>query len=400
MKLSHILTVICLSILLAANASALTLNSDKKVVDKGKQVIFSGSCTAGIDVVIEGKSESKSVFSNVVTCSDAGTYELIYTPTFLEPSGKWDITVKEGSQESKFQLEVKPVPESHYFLVVFHSPGPVEHYRNEDLNITVQITDAGKAVLDARAVFFDLEGNKRELGHTENGIYTFSYEIPVDARLGTWQLLVLAERLDGDIRSGGENVVPVGIKKAPIKLDIAKPNLSNFDVDTPVDIEISAQYFNGKQISSAKAYVTFKGKRIDLTQTGNAFLGKLLPIQSDLGSAELSFVVEDSKGNIGEVKQNVVVSADPLKLFIKNYLLIITIVVVVAALAFYFLKVKTKAFMSKKELLAERGRLTAQVTKLQQDYFGRASISKEAYKKRLSEAEARLREVEKKLTSD
>ena len=380
-----------------ANASALTINTNKTVAIKADSIVFNGDCLAG-DVTIEGRLSRNLLFSETLTCSEKSQFVYEYEIGNLDPSGNWTIYAIQGEEKQSVNVLVNPTDESQYLLLTFVSPSPVQHYRGEDLNFVVKVTDSGAPVVDATVNMFDLYGNRKELAHSGNGVYIYQYEIPFDAAIANWQAILTAQRYSGEKKIGGENKITINIGAAPIKIHIANPKLSNYDIESQIPIEVGLTYFNGKPVSIANVKAIANSREYKLEKGATTYSMTFTPDKADVGSVKIIVVAEDSAGNNGEQAIDIVLSSNPLKMFLKDYLLFIIVGLIAVAIFYFFTKSKVKGFTNVKAMEAERQRIDEQISKMQVDYYDRGMLTKETFRRRLAELESKLREIDKKLS--
>jgi len=375
--------------------NALTIATDKEEYIKGEEIHASGNCDSD-KVKISLQNSERKVFEKEVNCLDS-SFELNYLITFLDPGGIWLLKAYSLGEEKTTRVRVKPSRESQFYLITFLSPSKESYLRTEDLNVRVRITDAGENLEGAAVFTWDVFGEKKQLIPMGKGLYSLPYQVPVDASIGNWKIVVTAEKIVEGERFGGEKSRFIAIENGWIKIELVKPKVKNFAVGSAAVIELKASYLNGKRPLNPIASLSFDGKTIEMAHAGDGiFIHSLALGKNDVGTKKINLLVKDEFGNSGESQIEIVVSEGPLFWIIEvGPYTIILFGIIVAILFFALSRVKKKK--AKKRLEKQRQAVEEKIKKVQQDYFENGKISKRKYKQKIAELEATLSEIRQRL---
>ncbi|MDP6670876.1 MAG: hypothetical protein QGI60_03600 [archaeon] len=388
-----LLALFLLCIFISASA-ALSIKAERDEFFKGEEIVVSGNCNTGLEVYF--LNAEREITRAQVECVDE-QYSFSYQTSFLDPAGIWWAWAKEGTDKRKFQLKVNATRESQFYLITFLSPSEESYFREQDLNISVRITDAGQIVNNAKAYTWDSEGKKLEMLYFSEGVYLVNYRIPSNAKIEDWAIVVTAEREKFNETFGGERRINVSVEKAPIAINIIKPEFKNFEVDSTLEMEIALTYLSGQPVKDANVEMLFGEELLGMESQGNGtFTQSFVLEREDLGAKKISIIVVDSQDNDANTQFDIIVSDS----IISNAITLIPIVSVLIILALIGIFV-VKPILTEKEDIAslkkQKKRLETQLNKLQKDYFAWGRVSKEYYNGKNVELQAKLSDVKKKL---
>ncbi|MDO8627927.1 MAG: hypothetical protein Q7K42_05655, partial [Candidatus Diapherotrites archaeon] len=183
---------------------SLSLETDKDLYKKGEEILLNALCSGNSLVVFSASTvEGKKIFEFTKECLEGAINESM-SVGFADPSGKWVIEAVSGEERAQTNLEILKTPETQFFLITVLSPSFGDHYRAEDLNILIRVTDAGQIVENAEVKFFDLNGNPVRMNYFGNGMYSSQFNLPFDAELKDWELFFVAAKEQNGGFFGGE----------------------------------------------------------------------------------------------------------------------------------------------------------------------------------------------------
>ncbi len=392
-----ILVLAALAVLVASQyASALSISTDSSAYKKADAIRISGQCSgiAQVEIIIE--HEKKVVAEQSTACAE-GAFFWKYQSSYLDPAGAWDIKAMVGSIVETARVEVSAVPESAYYRIVFLSPSVSDYKRTDDVRISVRITDAGVAVDDANVLAWDVDGKRISLAAEGDGKYYADYEIPYNTRVSSWEIVVVAEKLLGNQRFGGEERQFMAIGNAPIVIEKKSPQATTFELGTKIPLVVKATYFNGKGLVNPRITAKINGREFEMQSKGNGeFSYDYFPGAADLGNISIEIAAWDDAGNSGGKTIDIVTFAGVTWLIKANalYVIIAGVAVLVVSIKAYG---KFGRAYKLNSLKREKARLDAIMEHLQKDYFERAVIPKETYEKRIAEFRAKASELNNKI---
>ena len=220
--------VLLFLIFFATSAFAIGFDLSKTVFEKQDLITISGSCEQTATTKLTAVSDGLEIFASAIECKE-GLFDFEYQTSFLDHSGEWVLTLSAKKEELSKTIFVKEKREGGFFLVRFLSPVSGQYQRNYALVITVEITDSGNFVTDARVVTWGANGEKLEFQNNGSGLYVLEYVIPLNAPRGEWDLEVLAQSEKTGEFFGGIGNLELQIESAPIKIEIIEPRVSSFE---------------------------------------------------------------------------------------------------------------------------------------------------------------------------
>lgn len=378
-----------LCILIGASA-ALSVKAERDEFSKGEEIVLSGNCNNRVEIYF--LNSEREIARGQAECLDE-QYSFSHEISFLDPAGIWWAWAEEGAAKRKVQLKVNATRESQFYLITFLSPSEESYFRGQDINISVRITDAGQNVEQAKANTWDSEGKKLEMLHFGNGVYLVNYRIPENANIEDWAIVVTAEKN----KFGGERRINVSVEKAPIAINIIKPEFKNFEVDSTLEVEIALTYLNGQPVEGASVEMLFGEERMEMLPQGNGVFTQSIELErGDLGAKKIAIMVVDSQDNDTNTQLDIIVSDSIISSAI-TLIPIAAVLVVIALVVIFVVKPMLKEKEDVSGLKKQEKRLEEQITKLQKDYFAWGRVSKEYYNGKSVELQAKLSDVKKKL---
>ncbi len=337
-------------ILFAGLINALSLNVNNKAFIKGETIQLNGECKTKSILDLNIVMNEKKLFEEKITCKN-NSYDFNKQISFLDPSGKWKISVLENESKEVVEKEVnvRNSKESKFHLINFLSPQQITVSRTQDIKISVKITDAGKEVENGEVNFWTPKGERKKLEYRGNGTYLADYEIPFDAVEGKWGLIVTSNSLDENNFSGGEEKIEIEIQKQKINLKLLEPFESKFNIGEEVKFKVKANYANEKKIVSGKMQVAFNEKTFDANKLNEEEFVFSIFLDGSLNEEVkgITLKVEDKAGNVGELKTDIIVSGKLFWLAKNNWLNILIAIVVVLLVLKILIAVKKRIFKGK-----------------------------------------------------
>ncbi|HLC36636.1 MAG TPA: hypothetical protein VJK05_03455 [archaeon] len=379
-------------LLYSFNSFSLTFELNNDSYMKGETIFVSGKCgsfSGSAELIINSKE--KDIFDSSIECFSGSDFSFNYEIDFLDPSGVWDLSIDDKVKAFPVQLS----RESGFLLIDFLSPLSPNVFRTDDINITVKVSEAGESVSTAAVSSWDVFGEKRELVYKGEGIYSLAYEVPFDADFNSWNLIVVAKDLGSG--SGGEAVIPLLIKKAPIRVELLEPVVSNFDLTTNIPVKAKISYINGKKVINPRVSVLFNNKEFFLSQESEGVFSFIYnPKEDDVGSLALIVSATDSAGNEGEASKNLVLTFSTLY-YVIAFGPFAFVFLILISLVYFFVSRKFKESRKAKSFAERKTEIEAKVSGLQEQYFNKALISKDSFSKEMAKLEKELIDLEKEL---
>ncbi|MFH1240258.1 MAG: hypothetical protein V1672_03500 [Candidatus Diapherotrites archaeon] len=372
---------------------ALTLNLNQTEINKEDTLQILGECDEG-SIKIYANNYDRFVFEKSLECDEFGKYFAEYEVSFLDPEGYWEIYSEQGNELKSQKILVKSTKKSKFLVITFLSPGKESYYKNEDLDISVKITDAGNAVEDAEVIFWDLEGQKQKLEYQNTGIYSAEYTIPLDANTAEWQIRITAEEKTETDKIGGDAKLDIEIENSKFKINVLKPDKPSIETGSQLIVEAEITYFNNKEFDG-ETKVQIGNYQLTLDKkTNKLYSGSLFVSDEYLGLENIIISVEDKFGNHATEEVNLLVTSGFISSLISEtgYFILAFILIVILGLVIY---PRFKKNLESHNLQKEKKHLNSQIKELQKDYFERNKIQKNTYNKKLAEFESRKAEIEK-----
>ena len=393
-KNNVILTVLMFLIFLTL-VNALTFNLNPSEITKEEIIQMHGDCDEG-SIKIYADNYDRFVFEKSLECDDSGKYFAEYEVSFLDPEGYWNIYSEQNNELKSETVLIKPTKKSKFLVITFLSPGKESYYKNEYLDLSVKITDAGNIVEDAKVIFWDLHDERQKLEYQKDGIYSVEYTIPLDTDTTEWQIRITAEQENEDEKIGGEAKLNIEIENAKFKINVLKPDKPSIETGSQLIVEAEITYLNNKEFDG-KAKVQIGDHEFSLDKkTNNVYSGTMFVSDEYLESESIIISIEDKFGNSANKEINLLVTSGFFSSLLSEtgYLIAGLVLIIIFGL-FVYPKVKTK--LETNNLKKEKKILNSQIRELQKDYFERNKMPKKTYNKKLAEFELRLAEIEKTL---
>ncbi len=411
MKVRGLALVFIFCLTLAAFASAedapegpkaipnfLTLKVKGESFDKGDKIVIRGK--ANVEVEVTAYNQERIVFSKKVP-SKASEFYLEYETGFTDPAGEWKIVARDGLNFKEAIVTVLETRESSFLSMVFLSPAPTTFRRTETIEVSVKVSDAGSPLGEASVYFWGADGEKINLPHTEEGIYSITYRIPESGVVGPWNLTVAASHRKIGETIGGEGKIVLYVEESPLSIILVEPVNREFYFDKPVEIKAEVLYYDGSRMSDGNVLVALSQVEeygsFPMEPTEDGFFAVSVPLMLfEDQILNVHFEASDAYGNSNDQ----IFGFEPrdyIIYFVKENALVIGVILIVVVGSAFLIYAKTKGHLSKKALLTEKKRLYALKKKNQQNYLVERSISREDFDKRDAELDVQIRNVENNL---
>lgn len=388
--------VLAIILVLSGFGGALTLKSEKTGFDKGKEIVLSGTCDVGKAHKIKGELGTKKIFEEQVSCFH-DKFDFKYKTNYLDPSGNWKITLFTSESETDIIAQVRSVSNSAYYRVTLLSPASFTFNRAKPIFISVEITDSGNQVDEAEVVMYDAFGRRIDLKGEGKGIYDVNYSLPYNAPLGEWELIITAQKTEGEV-FGGERKWLTEVKPAVLTFNVSQPTTQIFEQSDPIPFKTRITYSNGQQLTNdlveiVELQVGKEQVPLEINSKGEFILSYNAKTS---GNQIMTLYVKDFAGNEGKEKLEISITCS-ITCYMKSYgLLILVIALVVGVIARLFYS-KTKNSLELSSLEKEKNKTIQLIKNLQKEYFERAVMPSLSYKRNLASYKARLIELEQKI---
>ncbi|MDO8625268.1 MAG: hypothetical protein Q7R47_04245, partial [Candidatus Diapherotrites archaeon] len=261
--------LLCALLLLTPAAFALSVATDANSVSKGGSVRFFGTCAQGTPISVRATRESLLLFENSFACPSNGNWSVDQEIGFLMPTGAWTLRFGQGTEEKTVTLLVRPSRESSLLVIDFFNDLPAGQNRLEPIVLDLTLTDAGATVSDANMAFWDLAGKRVSMQNLGSGVYRGTLDIPLDAPLSDFNLVVVAERFVDTDRKGTEFIQSISIQPAQLRLLIQKPTRFSIEIGKPVEWVVAASYRNGMALEQGTVVLVLADANHVMGSLGN-----------------------------------------------------------------------------------------------------------------------------------
>ncbi len=250
-----------------------------------------------------------------------------------------------------------------------------------DLNFIVKNL-AGEFVEDALITLTDSEGNEIELVSLGEGLYTGTYNVPVDFVLGEQKIALLAS--SGGLVGADE--ISLEILPGSVNAVLVESEFLSVMSGEKKEFKLSFVYGDGSDANATEVTASLNGVNIPLTQTGNIFAGNYLFSDTDIGTAVLLVSAADSLGNTGETSIEFSV-ASPIP-----WLQILGVLALIVAILVTLYGLKKTHKLSK--LLHKMGTTSLSLrTSMLQSAISKEKKKRESLAKRIKQQEKTLEKV-------
>ncbi len=373
-------------------STALTVSTDKNIIEKGDTVLFFGTCEKEKPIFVKATNYSLIVFEANFECPDSGEWSIPQEISFLTPSGKMRVIFTQKEKMQTVFLDILPSRESSLFLIDFFNIPPQTANRLEWIVLDLKLLENNDPVEGAKVVFWDFDGSQKQMHEAGQGIYRGIIKIPVFAPLLDFNLFVVAEKISGSEKKGTEFSSKINVSKAPILLTIEKPQRLTFDIGKISEWKVKATYLDGAPLQKPEVFLLIDNTKTTLNQEGDFFSGSIVPIEENAKTKKATIIAKDEFGNTAELEKNIVFSTG---LYFSLYnLFILTIISIVFVIGFWKVvlpKLKSTSTQVKSPFLEKE--IREKIKKIQVQYYSEQSISRKEYQEKLNELQRKLDEL-------
>jgi len=393
------LFVLLFFLMLVSFAFSLSVSVPKGNYSKGEYLDINGSASGAVDFVFTSLQGNKNVLNAVKESDGNKEFSFRHFISCTDPSGDWIINIKdEYEEEQQIRIYVNSSVQCEFLRVDFISPSSSSYFRTQKFDVRVKLTDAGKEVNNAEVYFWDFFGDKKRMYFESNGIYYFEgVEIPVDAEIKKWDLMVVSVSGDKE-KNGGSNIVSFDVTKVPIDLKLINPAIKEFTFGKILLLKVKPVYPDSSPAQEVKVWVEYNGMKFDLEDDslGNYFID--IPTE-DL-NAEIFYLnvfAEDIYGNSGNLSLNLEPKGQLYFYIAQNAIVYIFPIIFIVYVLFVSFK-EGNVFVKRLLLKRKKKKLLILMKKMQDDYFNRQIISREIYLKQFDDYNRELDQLENRLT--
>ena len=383
--MKKIIVFVCL-LLLVSFVYAFELNRTEFL--KGETLEVTGICPPVQDVLVKATSEGKQVFTEKVFCQQ-GQFFFSHKISFFDPSGDWDLDVA----GEMLELTVSPTRESKFLVIRFLSPA-IHLTRAQDINVVVQITDAGRPLTDANVLTWDAGGVKKQLIHKGKGNYIYEASLPFGMPLGVWNLMVVAQ--SGP--NGGEEIHRAMVDQAIIDFEVIEPEVSTYSLDAVVPVKVKVTYFNGSPLQGAALSALVAGESQALKQLdAETFTFDFVPQEKHEGALKFIIRATDSAGNTADKTLDLVI-VKGLSWYAKTLFWPAVVLLVVVIGAYFYLRSQKRQLSKRTQLQQKKREIAASLKRVQEKYYS-GKLDKKIFRQEYARLSKEADEVKAELTS-
>ncbi len=371
----HILIAVGVLLLLECAIASHTMSPNREEYTKGETITVSGSSDWPVDIEI--LNETIAITGARVNPTD-GRYEFTYQTSFLDPSGTWSIKTKSQDGEVEESVQVIIPPKGAYHLITFFSPSSGEKRRAEELEVNIEVTDSGNAVLGAQIVVYGTQGDKIKLSAAGGGRYSGTYLIPFDADIGNFELIVATQIGSGENAKGGENDISMSVIETPILFESVRPDELVLIIGEEIEFAVDLTYFNGLPVDeSTEVYAKIEEDKIPFTMRSKGeYTARYTPL--NIGALQGEIIAVDSAGNIGTNVISVVVGGLN-EAIIRDYWPVFLIVGIAVLFVLYKAQGSLLKSFKMNRLKNKRIGCVIRLERIQDQYYKKHALSRESF---------------------
>ncbi len=388
-----VLVLILFIALLAANASAFWINTDKESYEKGEAIKVTTDSAEPISVEIY---KGRAVIATGKTEADGNGGKFTYSTLFSDPPGEWTVRGTDGSRAARKKITINTPQQGAYLIITIYSPSEGEYKRSRELETSIEITDLGKTALGANVFLYGVHGKKIEMEQTGPGRYFYKYVLPFDAPLGETSITIAAQLGSGETAKGGEHTLRINVLETPILIEVLRPTAMEIPLGTKTEIVVRPTYFNGLPVDeSTEIYARVDGEFVPFERQAN---GEYLALYAPQETGELKIEIEaqDKGKNLGSKRVTTIVGREFEHLLRKYGLIIIQLVVLAIILIQIFRSKFIKGFWIK-QLEKKRDKFKDRLRRLQEKYYKKGTISVKTFEKESAKYKHTITETEEKI---
>lgn len=373
-----------------SSAFSLSIASNVSSIEKGQNLELQGKCSESVK--LEAFQENKELFEESLECIK-GNFLFSKNVAMNLPSGEWKIIAVSGKERSELLLEVKNSRESAFLTIVFQKPEQETIQRKSVLEIVVMVSDAGKKVENAVVHTWNADGKKILLENSGNGFYSAKFEIPFDAVLGEFELVIAAAAEKNGSFVGGETRRKLDVSNALILIELIEPKNRILGVNEGTNFVVSASYNDKTALAESKIFLVAADKNFVFRKQDNLFVLNASFGEELKGEREFRVVAFDSAGNNSAKSFQFVVQENQFRLSLAVLVFFAALIILLflfwpAVKGFVFSKMQSKQLKKKKILLQKN------LVDLQKRYYSGEIKDRQLYKKKASEIQSELSRIE------
>ncbi len=386
--------IVLLVLFFSYSALAVTLQAGQSEITKGQDLVLSGSCQGDVSVSIE--SEEKKIWEKKISCSN-DQFESRYKVDFLVPSGDLSVTVRDEASQEQKTVRVLASRDSAFFTVSFLSPTQRELGRTDEIDLTVEVLDAGQSVENASVQSWLPDGSPVVLPMIRPGVYSLPVDIAFDTPLNPWLVVVTAQKKQESKTVGGEQRTAISILAAPILIEMVSPTVPNVDALQNTVFRFNISYANGKPLQSPTVLLrALENEQTLEPETEGVYSATLRFLEEQSGNQTVEILVRDAAQNTSQKTFSFFVSNSATTVLLKNLPYLVLLVILVFGVAFWLVpKIKNKK--SGEKMGVRKEQIERELAELQTAYFEKTAISKDAFSQKTAELRKELDDLSKKL---
>ena len=389
----------------------LTLQSDKTTYEKGQEIHLSGTVhDPNGNAVKSGMvtlNFSTGTWSEQITANVTNSvFQTKYFVTFDKFEGNWVISATAidslGHQTTiatRINIDIT-VPETYkYYTITVLSPLPGQVYkRGEEVSFTVSIVENETKIRDATVSIQSPDGAKIFLSEISPGLYTKSYKLKMNSKLGNWSVYIAGSTGENEMFKAGFSYIPIKVEPTQLSLEIIEPTTRSFETGEKITLVVKLFYLEGSPVEEGIVSITkTDGTILNFKKSGNGLYTTGYTVtDEDLGYLNMEISAIDVYGNLGVTKGTTfaIIPMQVSSYFVRYWWATsILLIGLIVALGVVTRDVsRTVRLRNFKREVIELGRLKKDKAT---EYFITGSISRETYDNLLQEYESKLAKLEK-----
>ncbi|HWR64036.1 MAG TPA: DUF2341 domain-containing protein [Candidatus Thermoplasmatota archaeon] len=389
----------------------LTLQSDKTTYEKGQEIHLSGTVhDPNGNVVKSGMvtlNFSTGTWSEQITTNVTNSvFQTKYFVTFDKFEGNWVISATAidslGHQTiiaTRINIDIT-VPETYkYYTITVLSPLPGQVYkRGDEVSFTVSIVENETKIRDATVSIQSPDGAKIFLSEISPGLYTKSYKLKMNSKLGNWSVYIAGSTGENEMFKAGFSYIPIKVEPTQLSLEIIEPTTRSFETGEKITLVVKLFYLEGSPVEEGIVSITkTDGTILNFKKSGNGLYTTGYTVtDEDLGYLNMEISAIDVYGNLGVTKGTTfaIIPMQVSSYFVRYWWATsILLIGLIVALGIVTRDVsRTVRLRNFKREVIELGRLKKDKAT---EYFITGSISRETYDNLLQEYESKLAKLEK-----
>jgi len=389
----------------------LTLQSDKTTYEKGQEIHLSGTAhDPNGNAVKSGMvtlNFSTGTWSEQITCNVTnGFFQTKYFVTFDKFEGNWVVSgtaIDSLGHQTTIATQINiviTIPETYkYYTITVISPLPGQVYkRGEEVSFTVSIVENETKIREATVSIQSPDGAKIFLSEISPGLYTKSYKLKMNSKLGNWSVYIAGSTGENEMFKAGFSYIPIKVEPTQLSLEIIEPTTRSFETGEKITLLVKLFYLEGSPVEEGIVSITkTDGTILNFKKSGNGLYTTGYTVtDEDLGYLNMEISATDVYGNLGVTKGTTfaIIPMQVSSYFVRYWWITSGILIgLIVALGIVTRDV------SRTVRLRNFKREVIELSRLKKDkaieYFITGSISRETYDNLLQEYESKLAKLEK-----